>query len=326
MTISEPSVALGVLAALSALLLAATARDFRPAPLSVATAVLAVAAVSIAPDLGVIALVLLLLAAAQLRATGDLGPVRSAGLAAGLLAVAMLAATPDPRSGRLAALVAALALAGAVGLVPHLAEAEEGDTGRTAVAMRAFVMPSVAFALFERVHAALPPGSFRVFGGVLLALGCANVLWGLAGALTDDEERAWRYAYSADWGLALIGLGLLSPDGSAGAFLMLLSVLLLRLPLLFRPSNWLAAAALAGLAPFGGFVARLLILRAATAVAWPLALALGLALVLWLPATRRQLQPGSRARGRALIAQLAPLGVTLAAGIYPAGFLRPLGL
>src|SRR5204863_31279 len=68
-----------------------------------------------------------------------------------------------------------------------------------------------------------------------------------------------------------------------------------------RPINFIVAAALAGSAPFAGFPARILLLRAATAMYWPLALVLAMSFLLWLPGSLRLGRTIGAPKGRQLI-------------------------
>jgi len=85
------------------------------------------------------------------------------------------------------------------------------------------------------------------------------------------------------------------------------------------------AAALAGAAPFAGFPARLLILRAATVNAWPLALFLVIAMLGWLPQSIRLATTLGGVRGRVRAGVLLLLLLNLALGLYPNGVLALLG-
>ena len=76
------------------------------------------------------------------------------------------------------------------------------------------------------------------FSATLIGLGLLNLAWGTIGAWRAGPElEAWRHSFLADWGLALVGLGMgvvgaaWSADARAAAFLVLLSVVLVRFPL-----------------------------------------------------------------------------------------------
>lgn len=293
------------------------------------------------PGLALLALAPVLLLFAQARAQGVSHGARSAALAAALLGVAALAAAPagGDKIERLAALAAALGAAAAAGLLPHLMELDGSEAARAVFLRRALLAPALVLAVTLKLEPALAPTAAHVFGATLLGVGALNVVAGLVTGLAGDRLQAWRAAYVAEWGLVLAGLGLQNPAGAAAAYLLLLTILLLRLP----PGAWLAtdetvprsgrargvllALAFAGAAPFAGFAGRLLLLRGATTVAWPLALAIGLALAAWLPASWRLGAGVRRPRGRLLDAtQLAGLVATAAIGIFPAAVLRPVGL
>lgn len=306
-----------------------------------APAIAGLVVVSLAPSLAVLGLVPLLLAVAHVRVEGSARGVRSAALAAGLLGLAALAIAPagGDKIERLAAVAAALAVAAAAGVLPHLMEVDDSDGGRAAFLRRALPAPALALAVIARAEPALGASPVRVLGAMLLGLGVLNVVVGLAAGLAEDRLQAWRAGYLAEWGLVFISLGLLNTAGAAAAYLLLLGLLLLKLP----AGAWLTSApevlkggrargvvlglAFAGAPPFAGFAARILLLRGATALAWPLALGVGLALAASLPAAWRLGGAVRRPPGRFVdLAQLAGLAVTAAIGVYPAAVLRPVGL
>jgi hypothetical protein len=143
----------------------------------------------------------------------------------------------------------------------------------------------------------------------------------------------------ADWGLAMCGLGLAVADGERAAMLILYGILLSRLPLYLwsrqslrekrpndRPINLLAAAMLAGSAPFAGFAARVLLLRGATQLYWPLALVIGLGMLLWLPPSLRLGRSLGLPRGRQAWGVGIALAINVVIGLYPQPFLSLAGL
>jgi hypothetical protein len=143
----------------------------------------------------------------------------------------------------------------------------------------------------------------------------------------------------ADWGLAMCGFGLAITDGQAAAMLVLFSIVLSRLPLYLwsrqalrektttdRPVNLLVAAVLAGSAPFAGFPARVLLLRGATQIYWPLALVLALAMLLWLPPSLRLGRSLGLPRGWQAVGVGIVLAINLALGLYPQPLLSLAGL
>ncbi len=128
-------------------------------------------------------------------------------------------------------------------------------------------------------------------------------------------------------------------EGWAGALLIFYAILLGRLPLYLwsrqplrekiqtdRPINLLVAAALAGSAPFAGFPARILLLRGATALYWPLALVLAAMLLLWVPSSLRLGRTVGMPTGRQLVGIVIALAVSVVLGLYPQPLLSLAGL
>ncbi len=195
----------------------------------------------------------------------------------------------------------------------------------------AFVGPVLGAVVVFRAQQLLGPDAGGVFGGMLIGLGLLNIAWGSVSAwLTESEVAAWRYSFVADWGLVLCGFGVTLADGGRAALLVLFSIVVGRLPLYIasrqalrdrsvaqRPINFLVAGALAGSAPFVGFVARILLLRAATQLYWPLALALAFGMLLWLPGSLRLGRSLAVPRGRQAIGVSLVLALNVAAGLYP---------
>jgi hypothetical protein len=175
---------------------------------------------------------------------------------------------------------------------------------------------------------------------MLIGLGLLNMLGGSLGSWrTAGDAAAWRYTFMADWGLALCGFGLAIADGQAAALLLLFSIVLGRLPLyLFsrpalreknptdRPINLVVAALLAGSAPFAGFPARVLLLRGATQLYWPLALVLAIGMLLWLPGSLRLGRSMGVPRGRQAVGVAVVLAVNVFLGLYPQPLLTLAGL
>src|SRR5262249_25041215 len=153
------------------------------------------------------------------------------------------------------------------------------------IAWLAFIGPVLAVVLVGRGENLLDSEAGGVFAAILIGIGLLNVAWGgFAAWLTDDIGAAWRYSFIAGWGLGFCGLALTIVDGRRAALLFLLTIVLGRLPLYLasrqavrektvteRPINLVVAASLAGSAPFAGFAARILLLRSATQLYWPLA-------------------------------------------------------
>lgn len=223
-------------------------------------------------------------------------------------------------------------LAAMIGLLPYI-HVFEGDepVAPSPFAWLAFLGPVVATVFVARTQQELTADAWAAFGAILIGLGFLNLVWGsLATWLATSTAAAWRYSFIADWGLALCAFGLTVIDGRRAALLVLFSVTLCRLPLYLlwrhaagerpvkdRPVNLVVAAALAGSAPFAGFAARLLLLRAATQVFWPLALVLALGMLLWLPGSLRLGRGVALPRGRQVAAVVVVLAVNAAAGLYP---------
>jgi hypothetical protein len=243
---------------------------------------------------------------------------------------------------RVAALALGLAIAAAAGLAPYLPSLDPDEPAASScLAWSGFLAPALALALPMRV---LPLNSdeLPVFSVTLIGLGLANLAWGTIGAWRAGQLiEAWRDSFLADWGLALvgIGIGLLgagSSDARAAAYLALLSIVLVRFPLYLwaqqiarvpeepRPAragggvlNILLGAALSGAAPFAGFPVRLLLLRAATREAWPLAAALLVAMVIWVVHAFRLGRTLGRPSGRPAVGIWVTLAVSMVLGLAP---------
>jgi len=305
------------------------------------------AAVAAAPDLLAVAVVVALLAAGHAALPGRRPfptRMRAPGLAVALLLGGALLqhAGPEPVFARLSALALVLALVAAAGLVPFLPELDPGEPAPASpVAWTGFFGPALAVALVARIQPGLGTDGAPVYGSLLVGLGVLNLAWGTLGAwLGEGDVAAWRYSFLADWGLALVGLGVVVPDGQAAAYLVLASVLLVRFPLYLwarpvllgraqpamGPGNVLLAAALAGAAPFAGFSVRVLLLRAATEVYWPLALVLGLGMLVWLAHSFRLARTIGAPRGRAAVGVVLALAFSVLLGVAPAALLTLGGL
>jgi hypothetical protein len=255
-------------------------------------------------------------------------------LAVAFLALALvLARAEGPQLlQRFAAVGLAAGLAAAVGLLPyiHPFDPEEPVTA-SPVAWVGFIGPVLSAVVIARVQHLITPDGWSAFAAILIGLGLLNMAWGSVAAwLTDAVAAAWRYAFIADWGLVLCGFGLTVLDGRRGALLVLFGIVLCRLPLYLasrpalrekaatdRPINLVVAAALAGSAPFAGFAARVLLLRAATQLFWPLALVLAVGMLLWLPGSLRLGRSVGLPRGRQAIGVVLVLALNAAAGLYP---------
>ena len=303
------------------------------------------AAIAAATSLDEIVLVVLALSILQAASAGRRsfairlrGPV----VAAALLALAAAAARSEgpPILSHLAAVGLVAGLSAALGTLPYIHQFDpEERTATSPIPWIAFIGPVLALAVLMRARA-LVPSEGAAFGAMMIGLGLLNMLWGsVASWRTEVGAAAWHYSFMADWGLALCGLGLAIADGQRAALLVMYGMLLSRLPLYLwsrqslrekrpndRPINLLAAAMLAGSAPFAGFAARVLLLRGATQIYWPLALVIGLGLLLWLPPSLRLGRSLGLPRGR----QAWGVGIALAAnaviGLYPQPFLSLAGL
>lgn len=333
---------------LLAVVLAPPAAAGRRELLAVGLAGLGSLAVLVAvPDPFAVAALLLLLAAGHATRPGRRPfalRMRGPALAALLLAFGwLLVRSSGPAVlGRVGALGLALGLVAAAGLVPYLADFDpEEPASASSLAWTAFLAPGLALSLPLRLRGPLTVEEGTVFAATLLALGLVNLAWGTLGAWrTATDLAAWRYSFLADWGLALVGLGLLVQQGISAAYLALLGIVLVRLPLYLwaRPSllsgtraslapmNVLLAVLLAGAAPFSGFPVRLLLLRAASQFYWPLALVLLLGMLVWVAHSFRLAGTMGVPRGRAAIGVVLALALSLALGLAPGIFLRAGGL
>jgi len=304
------------------------------------------AALVAVPSLDLVFLVLLVLVAVQARLTprGDFG----ARLRAPILAIALLALglaferVQGPTVlERFGAVGIVAGLAAAIGLLPFVHEFDpEEPVIASPMPWMAFVGPVLAVTVYSRARQVLPAEAGDAFGALLIGLGLLNLVWGSLGSWrTANDAAAWRYSFMADWGLALCGFGLAIADGQAAALILLLTIVLGRLPLyLFsrqaireknptdRPINLIVAAVLAGSAPFAGFPARVLLLRGATQIYWPLALVLALGMLLWLPGALRLGRSMGVPRGRQAVGVAIVLALNVLLGLYPQPLLALAGL
>lgn len=235
--------------------------------------------------------------------------------------------------GRAAALCLALSLVAAAGLVPYLQDVDpDAPASYSYVAWTGFFAPALALTLPFRLLPALTPDQATVFGASLVGLGFLNLGWGVVGAwCTGTETEAWRCSFLADWGLVLVGTGLFQPEGFAAAYLALLSIVLVRLPLYLwaRPAllrresaavrgsvSVLVVVLLAGAAPFSGFPVRLLLLQAATRTAWPLAVLLLAGMVLWIAHCLRLARTVGTDGGRSALGLGLTIVISLLLGVF----------
>jgi hypothetical protein len=300
------------------------------------------AAIAAVPTLDIVLLVILVLGVAHAAVAGTrtfATRLRPPMIAVAMLALGLLLVRVEGPDlvARFGAVGLVAGTAAGVGLLPflHPIEPDEALTA-SPVAWLGFIGPVLAVVVVVRAQGALPSDAGGAFGGMLIGLGLLNMAWGAVAAwLTADEVAAWRYSFVADWGLVLCGFGLTVADGQRGALLVLFSILAGRLPLYLisrqairertttrRPINLVVAAALAGSAPFVGFGARVLLLRASTQIYWPLALVLAVVMLLWLPGSLRVGRSLGQPRGRQALGVALVLAVNLAAGLYPLPLLQ----
>jgi hypothetical protein len=304
------------------------------------------AAITVAPNLDLVLLILLVLAVLQARLASHRDFATR--LRAPVLAVVLLALglAFERMQGpvvleRFGAVGIVAGLVAAVGLLPY---AHEFDPEESVVASPipwiAFVGPLLAAAVVSQASEVVPADAGDAFGAMLIGLGLLNMLWGSVGSWrTANDSAAWRYSFMSDWGLALCGFGLAIADGRAAALIVLFSIVLGRLPLYLwsrqalrekvpteRPINLVVAAVLAGSAPFAGFPARVLLLRGATQLYWPLALLLAAAMLLWLPGSLRLGRSMGVPRGRQAVGVAIVLALNVLLGVYPQPLLTLAGL
>lgn len=304
-----------------------------------------VAAIALVPTFDAALALLLALGVAQSVMAGGAPAVRVRPIAAAVAILALAAVLARVQApdvvGRFAAVGLAGGLAAVIGVVPYVHDFDAGDAVTASpIAWSGFVGPVVASVVLLEAQRTLSVDAGGLFGGMLIGLGLLNIVWGgLASWRVGDGAAAWRYSFIADWGLALCGFGVTVADGRGGALLVLLSVVLCRLPLYLvsrealregtlteRPINLVVAAALSGSAPFAGFAARILILRGATQLYWPLALVLGAAMLLWLPGSLRLGRSLGLPRGRQAVGVTAVIAVNAMIGLYPMPILAAAGL
>ncbi len=332
--------------ALAFVVILAPARAERSTMLRWGLAALAgMAAMAVAPQLDIAVIVLLALVVVQAAALGRrpyASRLRGPLLAVVLLGLGLVFArmTGPPSLQHLAAVGLVGGLVAAIGAMPFLHEFDpEEMTATSPMPWLTFVGPIVAIVVVARGRE-LIPSAVDVLGALLIAVGLLNMVYGAVAAWrVDNGTAAWRYLFMADWGLAMCGLGLGVADGLRAAMLILFAMLVVRLPLYLwsrqalrenvqndRPVNLLVAAALAGSAPFAGFPARVLLLKASTAMYWPLALVIAPLLLLWIPAGLRLGRSLGTPTGRQLVGVGIALAISVALGLYPQPLLALGGL
>jgi hypothetical protein len=303
------------------------------------------AAIAAAPSLDLVILVTLAIALLQaaLAAERSLAArLRAPAMAVALLGVGLVFARIDgaPIMAKLAAVGLVAGLAAAVGTLPYIHEFDpEEVTASSPIAWIAFVGPILGLEIVIRARDLIPSAA-AAFGAMLVGLGLLNILWGsLASWFSEKGASGWHYSFMADWGLVMCAFGVQVADGQAAAVLVMYGILLSRLPLYLwsrqslrekvqtdRPINLLAAAMLAGSAPFAGFAARVLLLRGATQLYWPLAMVIAIGLLLWLPPSLRLGRSLGLPRGRQAVGVGIALALSVAIGLYPQPIISLAGL
>jgi hypothetical protein len=298
------------------------------------------AALVVVPDALAMAAVVLLLGAGHATLPGRRSfalRMRGPALAALLLGVGWSFVHAGGPLGRVGGLSLALAVVAAAGLLPYLADFQpEEPTASSSLVWTAFFAPVLALGLLPRVLPTLTVEEGTTFAATLVALGLLNLGWGAIGAWrTADPAAAWRYSFVVDWGLALAGMGLLVREGREAAYLGLLAMVVVRLPLYLRarpallqaapkrlrPPTVLVALVLAGMVPFSGFPVRLFALRAATELWWPLALVLLGLMLLAIPGSFRLARTVEPGRGEGAFGFYGVVALSLALGLAPGAFL-----
>lgn len=270
--------------------------------------------------------------------------VRNPGAGAVLLGVSGVLSTirSDPACAEAASLTLVLGVVAVGGLVPYLHRYQpERATAASGLAWSVFVAPALAVAVLTQTVPHLHGPGRSVFSGLCVVIGLVNVVYGLFGAWqAPGRAETWRHSFLAEWGLALCAFGLLLPDhhGAEAAYLLLISLVTVRFPLYmlarapvqsgetgrWAPLNLLSGLALAGIAPFVGFAARLVLLGAAMEVAWPLALVLMLAMLAFLSHSFRLGASLAVPRGRTAVGLILILALAAAIGVAP-GLVLSLG-
>lgn len=301
----------------------------------------ALAALLVMPDPNSVAIILLLLGVLQASLPGRRSfavRVRAPVTAAALLSLGwLLLRSGSVPLGRAGALLLALGLVAAAALVPYLPELRSDEPASSSpVPWTGLFGPALALSLPARLLPMLDGEERAVFGAALLLAGVLNLIWGVVGAWrAAGGSEAWRLSFVAEWGLALIGLGLYPGPGAQAALLALLSLILVRFPLYLwarpvllgkaepqlRGLNVLTALALAGAAPFAGFAVRLYALRAAAQFSWLLTALLLLAFLVWTAHAFRLARTLGTPSRRTTVGVLLTLGISLALGLAPGAFL-----
>ena len=304
------------------------------------------AAMALVPTFDVALLALFALGAIDAAAGGSQGfavRLRAPLVAVAFLALALIFARVEGPNvlGRFAAVGLVAGLAAAVGLLPYIHPFQGDETSPASpLVWMAFAGPLLGLAVVFQAQSLLSVDAGQAFAAMLIGVGLLNMAWGaVASWLTSSTDAAWRYSFIADWGLVLCGFGLTVADGQRAALLALFAIIAGRLPLYLasraapapaarpeRPVNLVIAAALAGSAPFVGFAARILLLRGASSMYWPLALALAVVMLLFLPGSLRLGRSLNVTRGRQALGVALVLAVNIVAGLYPLPLFAAAGL
>jgi hypothetical protein len=329
-----------------AFVFAPTAISRRSLAIQGGAGVVAGAAIAVVPTLDLALLVLLALGTFDAAAGGRgsfAARMRAPVVAVGFLALALVFVRvegPDILA-RFASVGIVAGLAAAIGLLPYIHPLGSDKTSPASpLVWTVFAGPLLAAVLVARAQSLLPVDAGVAFAAMLIGVGLLNMAWGsIAAWFAANDEAAWRYSFLADWGVVLCAFGLTLIDGRRAALLALFGIIVCRLPLYLiarepverrprieSPLNLLVAAALAGSAPFVGFAARVLLLRGATQLFWPLALALAVAMLLWLPGSLRLGRSMGVPRGRQALGVAIVLAINVAVGLYPLPLLTVAGL
>lgn len=322
-----------------AVLLVPRGADRVPVLGSVLAGLAALAAVMLLAEPLLIALALIVLASLQAAlpgyasfATRSRAPIYGALLL--IFATLAGAGLAGVTLGRLAGVALVLGMTAIIGVAPYVRSLDPREPiAVSPMAWLGFVGPGLAVVLVTRLAATLPAEAAAGYSAVLLALGAFNLAVAAIGArFAVSPADLWRHSLLADWGLILIGLGLVNVTAAAGAYLLMVGILVFRLPLyaVARPAliasepvarpgllGIVLAAALAGGAPFAGFPARLLLLRGASQSAWPVALLLLAGMLAWLPLSFNLARTFGQLSRRTLGVLAILLLINAAIGLYP---------